>query len=94
MHRRLATAFASVALIASASVPARPTALAQNEQAPAHTGQRVTKPVLTSCPVHPEIKARSAGKCPKCRMAERKRKSAWEKKNRAQSQQGAAPANE
>jgi hypothetical protein len=51
----------------------------------------VTKEVQSSCPVHPEIKARTAGKCPKCRMQERAEKSAREKgkgRVRQQPQQG------
>ena len=83
MNRRLKNIFAAAALAVIASTPAVLTTGAQTAQeGPTPAGQRMTKPVLTSCPTHPEIKARSAGKCPKCRMEERKRRSAQEKKDR------------
>ena len=93
MNRRLATALASAALLAAAALaPAAATAQGQEGQAPERTGRRVTKAVTTSCPRHPEVKARSAGKCPKCRMQERRQRAAQNKEN-AQAQQG-TPANE
>jgi hypothetical protein len=89
MNRRLRTIFAAAALFVFASTPALLTTGAQTEQEAAPAAQGRPKPVTTSCPVHPEIKARSAGKCPKCRMAERKRRSAQEKKERkAKAQEG------
>lgn len=36
------------------------------------TGEKEAKVVATSCPIHPEVKTRAAGKCPVCRMEERK----------------------
>jgi len=79
MKRRLATAIASAALLAL-SVTAGLNAVAQTKQeGPERTGERTGKAVQQSCPVHPEIKARSAGRCPKCRADERKMKSAREK---------------
>ena len=81
MNRTLRIIFASAALFVFASTPAVTTTSAQTEQETTATQGR-PKPVNTSCPTHPEIKARSAGKCPKCRMAERNRRKAQEKKNR------------
>lgn len=93
MNRILKNIFASAALAVIASTAAVPTTGAQTEQEPTPAEQKkMTKPVTTSCPMHPEIKARSAGKCPKCRMEERKRKSALEKKNK-KAQEG-TPVNE
>ena len=94
MNRRLKTIFASAALAVIVSTAAVLTTGAQTAQegpTPAEQ-KKMTKPVTTSCPMHPEIKARSAGKCPKCRMEERKRKSALEKKNK-KAQEG-TPVNE
>ena len=96
MNRKLATTLASAAFIAFVSVPVALTGAqsAQEGQPVERTGQKVTKDVQTSCPVHPEIKARTAEKCPKCRMEARKQKGARDKdKSKAQQQQGAA-ANE
>lgn len=94
MKRRLATALGTAALLAL-SLTANPGAGAQTGQGPERTGEETTKTVQQSCPVHPEIKARSAGRCPKCRAEERKMRSAREKdKNkvsRRQPQEGAAP---
>ena len=82
MKRTFATALASVALLAFVSTQAASTTTQQSEQAATpRTGQKVTKPVQTSCPMHPEVKTRSAGKCPKCRMEERKQSAARTKGN-------------
>ena len=91
MNRKLTTALASAALLACAALAPSPAA-AQDGQTPERTGRRVTKAVTTSCPRHPEVKARSAGKCPKCRMQERRQRAAQNKEN-AQAEQG-TPANE
>lgn len=40
------------------------------------TGEKATKLVTNSCPVHPEVKTRTAGKCPLCRREERKQTAA------------------
>ena len=101
MNRRLATALATAALLTFASAPAAPTgaqspqtAQEEQQQPVERSGQKTKKDVNTSCPVHPEIKARTAEKCPKCRAELRKQKSARERdKNRVQPQQG-APAND
>jgi Heavy metal binding domain len=94
MNRRLKTVIISAALAALVSTPAVLTNGAQTEQAPTRTGEKATKPVPMSCPVHPEIKARAAGKCPKCRMQERKQRAAREKKSRAAQSQEGNSANE
>ena len=81
MKRRLATALASAALLAL-SVTAGSDAGAQTgQEGPARTGQKTERAVPQSCPVHPEVKARSAGRCGKCRADERKMKSARNKDN-------------
>jgi hypothetical protein len=96
MKRRLANTLAAAALVAL-SLTAGLDAGAQTSQGPERTGEKTTKVVGQSCPIHPEFKARSAGKCPKCRADERKMRSAREKDknkvNRQQPQEGAA-ANE
>lgn len=82
MNRRLANTLATAAFLAFVSVPAAlsgPQQPAQEDQPTERSGQKVTKAVQSSCPVHPEIKARTAGKCPKCRMQERNERSAREK---------------
>ena len=87
MNRKIATALASAALLASVSVSAVLAGVQdpQNEQpAPTapkveRTGQKLKKVAQTSCPVHPDVKARTPGKCPKCRMEERKQKEAQQK---------------
>ena len=91
MKRRLATALASAALLAL-SVTAGTGADAQANQGPERTGEKTTRDVQQSCPVHPEVKARSAARCPKCRAEERKMKGARDKSkiNRPQQQEGAA----
>lgn len=82
MKRTIVTALASVALLAFVSTQAASTNTQQTEQtATPRTGQKTTKPVQTSCPMHPEIKTRSAGKCPKCRMEARKQSAARAKSN-------------
>ena len=78
MKRRLATALASAALLAL-SVTAGLDAGAQTDQGPERTGEKRGKAVKQSCPVHPEMKARSAGRCSKCRAQERKMKGARDK---------------
>lgn len=78
MKRRLATALTSAALLAL-SVTAGLNAGAQTNQGPERTGEKTAKPIEQSCPVHPEMKARSAGRCSKCRAQERKMKSARDK---------------
>jgi hypothetical protein len=96
MNRRLATTLASAAFLAFVSVPAALSGAQQQgaqegqqqEQATPRSGTKVTKEVQASCPVHPEIKTRTAGKCPKCRMQERTEKNAREKgKGRVRQQQ-------
>jgi hypothetical protein len=100
MKRRIVTTLASVALLAFVSTQAASTnPQTQDEQAATpRTGQKVTKPVQASCPVHPEVKARTAAKCPKCRMEERRQSGARGKDKvkvqpQPQQQEGAA-ANE
>lgn len=93
MKRRIANALASAALIALAATTPGLDTRAQTNQGPERTGQKLTKAVQQSCPVHPDVKARSAGKCPKCRAEERKMKSARDKdksKVNQQQQDGAA----
>jgi len=99
MNRRLATTLASAAFLAFVSVPAAFSGAHQHsaqegqqqqeqEQPTPRSGQKVTKEVQSSCPVHPEIKTRTAGKCPKCRMQERAEKQQREKgKGRVRQQQ-------
>jgi uncharacterized paraquat-inducible protein A len=98
MNRRLATALASAAFLTFVSVPAALTGAqsAQEGQPVERTGQKMKKDVQTSCPVHPEIKARTAEKCPKCRAELRKQKGARDRdKNKVQpQQQQGAPAND
>jgi hypothetical protein len=93
MKRRLATALASAALLAL-SVTAGLDAGAQTNQGPERTGTKRVKAVKQSCPLHPEFKARSAGRCPKCRVVERKMNSAREKErskgNPPQQEEGSA----
>jgi hypothetical protein len=99
MNRKVATALTAAALFASVSVSA---ALAgvQNGQAeqPApkvvRTGQKQKKVSQHSCPIHPEVKARTPGKCPKCRMEERKQKEAQQKEKDKQKELGGAAVNE
>ena len=81
MKSKIATALASVALLAFVSTQAASITQQTEQAATPRTGQKVTKPVKTSCPVHPEVKTRSAGKCPKCRMEERKQGAARTKGN-------------
>lgn len=99
MNRRIATALATAALFASVSVSAA-LAGAQNAQTgqPApkieRTGQKQKKVAQNSCPIHPEVKARTPGKCPKCRMEERKQKEAQQKEKDKQKELGGAGVNE
>ena len=82
MNRRLANTLASAAFLVFVSAPVALSGAqqpAQEDQPTERSGQKVTKAVQTSCPVHPEIKARTAGKCLKCRMQERNEKSARDK---------------
>lgn len=81
MKRTIATALASVALLAFVSTQAASTTQQTEQTATPRTGQKVTKPVQTSCPMHLEVKTRSAGKCPKCRMEARKQSAARAKGN-------------
>ena len=81
MKSKIATALASAALLAFVSTQAASTAQQAEQAATPRTGQKVTKPVQTSCPMHPEVKTRSAGKCPKCRMEARKQNAARAKGN-------------
>jgi hypothetical protein len=84
MNRKLTTALASAALLIFVSTPGTHTH-AQSVQRDAHgnerTGRKETKEVQASCPVHPEIKARTAEKCPKCRIEARKQQAARAKSN-------------
>lgn len=89
MKRRLATALASAALLAL-SLTAGLEAGAQTSQGPERTGVKRGKPVKQSCPVHPEFKARTAGRCPKCRVKERTLNGAREKER----SKGATPQQE
>lgn len=77
MTRRLSTALASAALFAFISAPSA-TSLAQTGTLP-RTGEKTTKAVQTSCPAHPEVKARAAGRCHKCRAEERRQRVARER---------------
>ena len=97
MKPRLANALTAL-VFAALTLAAGFDAGAQTNAGPERTGERTTKVVQQSCPIHPEFKARSAGKCPKCRADERKMRSAREKdkskiNRRPQPQEGAA-ANE
>jgi hypothetical protein len=97
MNRRLANALATAAFVAFVAAPAALTGAqtAQENEAPPRTGQKATKDVQTSCPVHPEIKARTAEKCPKCRMEARKQQGARDKnKDKVQQQPQGETANE
>jgi len=93
MNRRLANTLASAAFLAFVSVPATISG-AQEAQPAERSGQKVSKAVQSSCPVHPEIKARTAGKCPKCRMQERSEKSARDKSKSKVRQQPGTDTNE
>lgn len=96
MNRKIATALATAALFASVSVSAA-LANAQTEQpAPkiARTGQKQKKVAQNSCPIHPDVKARTPGKCPKCRMEDRKQKEAQQKEKDKQKDSGGAVVNE
>ncbi|HEV2861058.1 MAG TPA: hypothetical protein VGX48_08635 [Pyrinomonadaceae bacterium] len=94
MNRRLANALAAAALFALVSMPAP----AQQDAATPRTGEKNTKSVETSCPVHPEFKARTAGRCPKCRAEERRQNVGREKDknnvNRRQQQEEGSAAND
>lgn len=79
MKRRLATALASAALLALSVTAGLDAGAQTTNQAAARTGERTTRVAAHSCPIHPEIKARSAGRCSKCRAEERKIKSARER---------------
>ena len=97
MNRRLTTALAFAAFLTFVSAPAALTGAqsAQEEQPVERSGQKTKKDVQTSCPVHPEIKARTAEKCPKCRAESRKQKGVRDKdKNKVRPQQQGEPANE
>jgi hypothetical protein len=87
MNRKLTTALASAALLVFISAPTH-THAQETTQRDAHgnerTGTKETKEVQTTCPVHPEIKARSAEKCPKCRIEARKLQAARAKGNKVQ----------
>ncbi len=88
MKRRLATALTTAALLALSMTAGTD---AQTNQGPERTGEKNTRTEVQSCPIHPEIKARSAAKCPKCRAAERSMRSQREKDkskvNRSQPQE-------
>jgi hypothetical protein len=85
MNRKLTTVLASAALLVFVSAPGTH---AQTVQRDAHgnerTGTKETKEVQVSCPVHPEIKARSAEKCSKCRIEARKQQAARARGNKVQ----------
>lgn len=102
MNRKIATALAAAALFASVSVSAA-LAGAQNAQNPQaeqpapkieRTGRKQKKVAQNSCPIHPEVKARTPGKCPKCRMEDRKQKEAQQKEKDKQKELGGAVVNE
>ena len=93
MTRRLATALASAALFAFISAPTA-TSVAQTTGATPRTGEKATKVAQTSCPVHADVKARSAGRCPKCRAEERREKVGKERdKNNVNQRQQAEGTN-
>jgi len=92
MTRRLANALATAALLAIVSAPSA-VSVAQDAATP-RTGEKSTKKVGTSCPVHPEIKARDASRCPKCRAEERRQRAAKERdKNNVNQRQQSEAAN-
>ena len=99
MNRKIVTALAAAALFASVSVSAA-LAGAQNGQTeqPApkveRTGQKQKKVAQNSCPVHPDVKARTPGKCPKCRLEDRKQKEAQQKEKAKQKELGIEAVNE
>jgi hypothetical protein len=85
MKRKLTTVLASAALLVFASAPGTHTHAQTPQQRDAQgierTGQKETREVEATCPVHPEIKARTADKCPKCRIESRKQQAARAKGN-------------
>lgn len=86
MNRRITITLASAVLMAFISTPAAPAGAqtAQQDAPPTaieRTGRKSAKEVVTTCPIHPDVVAK-AGKCPKCRMEERKQKHAREKKEK------------
>lgn len=102
MNRKVATALTTAALFASVSFSAAlagaqgPQNASAEQPAPKleRTGQKQKKVAQHSCPVHPDVKARTPGKCPKCRMEERKQKAAQQKEKDKQKELGGAAANE
>ncbi|MCA1565756.1 MAG: hypothetical protein LC803_08990 [Acidobacteria bacterium] len=84
MNRKLTTVLASAALLVFVSAPGTQTH-AQSTQQDAYgnerTGQKETREIQATCPVHSEIKARTAEKCPKCRIESRKQQAARAKGN-------------
>lgn len=98
MNRKFTTVLASAALLVFISAPGAHTH-AQSVQKDVHgnerTGEKDTKEVQSSCPVHPEIKARTAEKCPKCRIEARKQQAARARgNNRVQPRPQATESNE
>jgi hypothetical protein len=85
MNRKLTTVLASAALLVFTAAPSTHTHAQSAQQRDAYgnerTGQKEEKEVQASCPVHPEIKARTAEKCPKCRIEARKLQAARAKGN-------------
>jgi hypothetical protein len=92
MRRKLATALTCLALtafVAAATAPTGARSAQTNDEVVERTGSKRTKPEKMSCPIHPEIKARTAGKCAKCRIEERKQKeSRGRDKNKVQENEG------
>lgn len=78
MNRKLTTALASAALFIFFAAPTHTHAQSgqRDAQGNERTGQKVSKEIKSSCPIHPEIKARTAEKCPKCRIELRKQQAA------------------
>jgi hypothetical protein len=78
MNRKLTTALASAALFIFCCAPTHTHAqtVQRDAQGNERTGQKSSKEIKASCPIHPEIKARTAEKCPKCRIELRKQQAA------------------
>lgn len=71
LRRMLLFAVFALFLTATSTDPAEATSLGQRQ-----TGVRdkKTRDVEYVCPMHPEVKSKSAGKCQKCAMTLEKRK--------------------
>jgi uncharacterized low-complexity protein len=97
-----ASASASVALVGAQTAQNAQTtqnAQATQKEQPAlpkieRTGRKQTKVAQSSCPIHPDVKARTPGKCPKCRAEDRKQKEAQQKERDRQKESGVEVVNE